>query len=132
MSDSDKHNNNRVIIMAMVSIVALIGIFSAGQNITTSGSAIKSPIIQCNDEPYCLNWEWINETMLNCARIEFIDYEVCSGYSWPVNKEGEFEMQCDSWDLISKNECQEWEFEVEWKRDCTDWTVRRDCYALIE
>ncbi|MFH1589584.1 MAG: hypothetical protein ABIB43_03390 [archaeon] len=131
MKNSDKYENRRVIIMVMVAIVALAAIMAASKDSNIGGEAVKSPIIQCDEEDYCLNWEWMNVSEVSCLKYEFLDFKICSKYSWPENENGEFELQCDTWDMISQTECVEWGVETTWQKECTSRSIRRDCYALV-
>lgn len=120
------HESNRIIIMFIVGIVAVIAILSASSNNRNlGGEAIFAP--ECEVEEYCKEWKWNSETDMTCLDSDFVTYKECSSYSWPLDKDENPVMKCDSWNIIYKNECIEWEFDTEWERECVEWGTNTNC-----
>ncbi|MBC8500964.1 MAG: hypothetical protein H8D38_04330 [DPANN group archaeon] len=124
-------NPNQVVIMVIVAVVAMLAIFSANQA-NIGGEAVTEPGIECEEEFYCINWTWVNETEPVCLNSEFVEYKKCDKYSWPEDADGKPTMTCDSWGIYYENECTDWSAEVSWHRECTKQIPKKKCYAVIE
>lgn len=112
--------------MFIVGIVAVIAILSASSNNRNiGGEAVLAP--ECEVEEYCKEWTWNSDTDQTCLDSGFVTYKECSSYSWPLDSKGNPVMKCDSWDIIYKNECIEWEFSTEWERECVKWGTNSNC-----
>ncbi|MFH1770273.1 MAG: hypothetical protein ABH828_01830 [archaeon] len=119
------HDSNRVKIMFIVGVVAILAIVAANSNHNIGGEAVLAPV--CEVEEYCTEWAWNSNTDETCLEQGFVTYKECSAYSWPLDEKGNPVMKCDSWDTIYKNECKEWEVGTDWEKECVEWGKSSNC-----
>ncbi|MBU0471293.1 MAG: hypothetical protein KKF89_02940 [Nanoarchaeota archaeon] len=120
--------SHKAAIILFVSIIAIMSIYAVHQSVTNiGGQSVNIPEINCKEESYCINEEWVKDIKTDCVESEFIEYNDCTSYSFPINEEGKPDMTCNSWNTRYEEECREWSEEVEWKLECVESRIKKTC-----
>ena len=105
-----------VFLVVSISVISFIGGYYAEGNV--GGKAVETG---CEEEEYCVEWDWFDSRDIVCVDNEFVETKLCVEYVWDPN------MKCVSWEYDLKEVCNEWKVEVSWEKECISWDPRYVC-----